>query len=119
VANAGLPDITVYLEALERRVVGQVLEKIRLENIFVLRTAVPRSIRWKNGAWSRCGESGSASRLGSRRSVARAAPHDRGTVAVGGGGRETKKVNALAHFVFPNGTLTLTRPARNGAPRCM
>lgn len=36
-----LPDITVYLEALERRVVGQVLEKIRLENNFVLRTAVP------------------------------------------------------------------------------
>src|SRR5476649_787525 len=36
-----LPDITVYLEALERRVVGQVLEKIRMENFFVLRTAVP------------------------------------------------------------------------------
>src|ERR1700709_810152 len=36
-----LPDITVYLEALERRVVGQVLEKIRVLDVFVLRTAVP------------------------------------------------------------------------------
>ncbi len=36
-----LPDLTVYLEALERRVVGQVLEKIRMKNFFVLRTAVP------------------------------------------------------------------------------
>jgi len=36
-----LPDITVYLEALQSRVVGQVLAKIRVLDIFVLRTAVP------------------------------------------------------------------------------
>jgi len=36
-----LPDITVYLEALERRILGRVLEKIRLTNPFLLRTAVP------------------------------------------------------------------------------
>jgi formamidopyrimidine-DNA glycosylase len=36
-----LPDITVYLEALERRVVGRVLERIRLADVFVLRTAIP------------------------------------------------------------------------------
>jgi formamidopyrimidine-DNA glycosylase len=36
-----LPDITVYIEALERRVVGQVLERVRLANPFLLRTAVP------------------------------------------------------------------------------
>ena len=36
-----LPDITIYLEALERRVVRRVLEKIRIEAFFVLRTAVP------------------------------------------------------------------------------
>jgi formamidopyrimidine-DNA glycosylase len=36
-----LPDITVYLEALERRVVGCVLEKVRVTDVFVLRTAVP------------------------------------------------------------------------------
>ena len=36
-----LPDITVYLEAIERRVIGRVLERIRLADIFVLRTAIP------------------------------------------------------------------------------
>lgn len=36
-----LPDITVYCEALERRVLGHVLDRIRLTDVFVLRTAVP------------------------------------------------------------------------------
>jgi formamidopyrimidine-DNA glycosylase len=36
-----LPDIAVYIEALERRVVGQPIERIRLANPFLLRTAVP------------------------------------------------------------------------------
>lgn len=36
-----LPDVVVYIEALERRIVGRVLEKIRLADMFVLRTAVP------------------------------------------------------------------------------
>ena len=36
-----LPDIAVYLEALERRVVGQPIERVRLANPFILRTAVP------------------------------------------------------------------------------
>ena len=36
-----LPDITVYLEALEARIVGQRLEKVGLKNPFLLRTADP------------------------------------------------------------------------------
>jgi formamidopyrimidine-DNA glycosylase len=36
-----LPDITVYIEALETRVLDRVLERIRIMNLFVLRTAVP------------------------------------------------------------------------------
>jgi formamidopyrimidine-DNA glycosylase len=36
-----LPDITVYVEALERRVVGQSLVRVRLVSPFVLRTALP------------------------------------------------------------------------------
>jgi formamidopyrimidine-DNA glycosylase len=36
-----LPDITVYIEALERRVVGRRLDRIQLADMFVLRTAVP------------------------------------------------------------------------------
>lgn len=36
-----LPDITVYVEALEKRVLGRVLEDLRFTNPFVLRTAMP------------------------------------------------------------------------------
>ena len=37
-----LPDITVYIEALERRVVGQPLKRLRIASPFVLRTVTPR-----------------------------------------------------------------------------
>jgi len=36
-----LPDIVVYIEALEKRVVGQTLEKVRIASPFLLRTADP------------------------------------------------------------------------------
>ncbi len=36
-----LPDIVVYLEALEQRVLGHVLERVRIEGPFLLRTALP------------------------------------------------------------------------------
>jgi formamidopyrimidine-DNA glycosylase len=36
-----LPDVVVYTEALERRVVGRTLERVRLLSPFVLRTALP------------------------------------------------------------------------------
>jgi formamidopyrimidine-DNA glycosylase len=36
-----LPDIAVYIDALERRILGQPIERIRLANPFLLRTAVP------------------------------------------------------------------------------
>ena len=36
-----LPDVVVYIEALERRVVGRTLDRVRLVSPFVLRTAVP------------------------------------------------------------------------------
>jgi|ERR1043166_7876577 formamidopyrimidine-DNA glycosylase len=36
-----LPDVVVYIESLQRRVLGQRLQRIRLLNPFVLRTAVP------------------------------------------------------------------------------
>jgi formamidopyrimidine-DNA glycosylase len=36
-----LPDIVVYVESLERRIVGGTLEQVRLNSPFVLRTAVP------------------------------------------------------------------------------
>src|SRR3954451_24743358 len=36
-----LPDVTVYVEALERRVCGKRLDRVKLMNPFILRTAVP------------------------------------------------------------------------------
>jgi formamidopyrimidine-DNA glycosylase len=104
-----LPDITVYLEALERRIVGQVLEKISLENVFVLRTAVPPidSLAGRRVVALR--------RLGKR--IAFGFEGDRwlvlhlmiaGRLQWTDGTAKPKARNALAHFVFANGTLTLT-----------
>ena len=36
-----LPDVTIYIEALEQRTMGQVLRHVKLLNPFLLRTAVP------------------------------------------------------------------------------
>jgi len=36
-----LPDIVVYIEALEKRIKGSILERVRIANPFLLRTAVP------------------------------------------------------------------------------
>jgi formamidopyrimidine-DNA glycosylase len=36
-----LPDVTVYVDALKRRITGQPVQRIRLLSPFILRTAVP------------------------------------------------------------------------------
>jgi formamidopyrimidine-DNA glycosylase len=36
-----LPDIVVYIEALEKRIKGSILERVRIANPFLLRTAMP------------------------------------------------------------------------------
>src|SRR5215475_3834483 len=36
-----LPDVTVYIEALERRIVGHTLERAQIASLFLLRTAQP------------------------------------------------------------------------------
>lgn len=104
-----LPDITVYLEALEARVLGRVLERVRLADVFVLRTAIPPidSLHGRRVTALR--------RLGKR--IAFGFEGDRWLVlhlmiagrlqwvdgATKPGGR-----NVLAAFQFENGTLTLT-----------
>src|SRR5262249_49853217 len=55
-----LPDITIYVEALAERVVGQTLERIRTVSPFLVRTAVP-PIRSAEGR-----QIGTVSRLGKR-----------------------------------------------------
>jgi len=136
-----LPDITVYLEALERRVVGQVLEKLRIVDVFVLRTALPPidSLVGKRVVGLRrlgkrivFGFEGDrwlvlhlmiAGRLQWTPAVAGVADPGPAATAPGPGSASpaTKKAtravtpmahlkvrNALAHFVFATGTLTLT-----------
>ncbi|HEY1655277.1 MAG TPA: DNA-formamidopyrimidine glycosylase family protein [Candidatus Tumulicola sp.] len=104
-----LPDVTAYIGALESRIVGQPLERVRLANAFVLRTADPplaslegrvvRELR-RIGKRIAIGLDGDlwmvihlmiAGRLHWRAAGAKL------------GGRM-----ALAAFDFPNGTLTLT-----------
>lgn len=104
-----LPDITVYLEALERRVLNRVLERIRLADMFVLRTAVPPidSLEGRRVIALR--------RLGKR--IAFGFESDRWLVVhlmIAGrlqwtelGGKLTAR-NVLATFLFENGALTLT-----------
>src|SRR5438132_7231614 len=36
-----LPDITIYIEALEKRIIGHTLERVQVTSPFLLRTATP------------------------------------------------------------------------------
>jgi formamidopyrimidine-DNA glycosylase len=133
-----LPDVTVYLEALEKRVVGEVLEKIRVLDVFVLRTALPPisslegqrverlrrlgkrlAFGFANGRWLVV-HLMIAGRLQWQEVSPVAGVVDPGAAKVARGrpGSATpatakatvlKKIpNALVHLVFPNGTLVLT-----------
>jgi formamidopyrimidine-DNA glycosylase len=104
-----LPDVTLYIEALEKRVQDQPLERVRLASPFLLRTVEP-PIAAAQGKHVR-----RLRRLGKR--IAIGLEHDLWLVlhlmingrlhwkepAAKLGGR-----HALAAFDFPNGTLTLT-----------
>lgn len=106
-----LPDITVYVEALEARIVGTTLDEVRLKTPFLLRTVEPPLAeligRRVIGVW----------RLGKRIVIAldddlfivlhlmiagRLHWQARGAKRKGGGR------SALAEFDFSSGTLTLT-----------
>jgi formamidopyrimidine-DNA glycosylase len=104
-----LPDIVVYIEALEQRVVGHVLELVRIAGPFLLRTAVPSidSVRGHKVVALR--------RIGKRIALG----FENGTWLVFHlmiAGRlhwKTKAVvpdgrRTLATFAFDSGTLTLT-----------
>src|SRR5215204_374842 len=104
-----LPDITVYLEALDQRIARRVLEKIRVVDMFVLRTAIPPidSLVGRQVVELR--------RIGKR--IVIGFENDLWLVihlmiagrlhwADAGGKRVSK--NVLAEFFFGNGTLTLT-----------
>jgi formamidopyrimidine-DNA glycosylase len=100
-----LPDVTVYIEALEQRIAGARLEKVRVLNPFLLRTALPplASVEGRKVL--------ALSRLGKR--IVIGLEEERFLVLhlmIAGRlhweGRKTR--NTLAQFEFDRGTLTLT-----------
>jgi formamidopyrimidine-DNA glycosylase len=104
-----LPDITIYLEALERRVLGQPLNQLRVASPFVLRTALPpvESVRGRKVIELR--------RLGKR--IALGFEDDfwlvlhlmiAGRLHWGVSVARLSGKHNLAAFDFPNGTLVLT-----------
>lgn len=104
-----LPDITVYLEALDRCISRRVLEKVRLADMFVLRTALP-PIDSLNGKrvieLRRIGKRIVIGFEGERWVVIHLMIAGRLHWADVGAKRGGK--NVLAEFLFENGTLTLT-----------
>ncbi len=108
-----LPDITVYLEALETRLLGGRLQKVRLLDMFVLRTFQPPidALEGRRVMALR--------RLGKRIAIG----FDGGPwlvmhLMIGGrlqwadGDTKPKAKNVLAHFVFDRGTLSITEAAK-------
>ena len=104
-----LPDITVYLDALAPRVLGCVLERIKIANVFVLRTAVPPidSLHGRRVVALR--------RIGKR--IAFGFEGDRwlvlhlmiaGRLQWADAGEKPGGRNVIASFIFEPGTLTLT-----------
>src|SRR3954467_3987685 len=104
-----LPDITVYVEALERRIVGQRIEEVRILSPFILRTVEPP-----------LGTIAGKRVVGIRRMGKRIVLELEGKLFVvlhlmiagrlrwlGEGAKIPGKI-ALATFEFPSGTLLLT-----------
>src|SRR5712691_13158167 len=104
-----LPDITVYIDHLESRLVGQVLERMRLLNPFVLRSVTP-PIAAAEGT-----QVTGVRRLGKR--IVIALQSDlflvlhlmiAGRLRWAGKGAKLPGRITLAAFDFPNGTLIFT-----------
>ena len=105
-----LPDITAYLDALAPRLLGRVLERIKIANVFVLRTAMPPidSLPARRvGALRRIIKRNVFGFEGNRRLVLHRLIAGR---VQGADAREKPaRRNAIASVVFEHGTLTLTQ----------
>ncbi|WP_394837053.1 formamidopyrimidine-DNA glycosylase [Pendulispora rubella] len=111
-----LPDVTLYIEAIAARVVGQPLRKIRLASPFVLRTVVPAPARFEGHPVTDVRRVGKRIVLGLRDGDTRlfAVIH----LMIAGRFRflpPAAKIPGkvgLAAFDFPNGTLVLTEVSK-------
>jgi formamidopyrimidine-DNA glycosylase len=104
-----LPDITVYIEALESRILNQPLERVRTNTPFLLRTIDPPLAAAENAKVAELRRVGKRIAIGLENGVwlvlhlmiaGRLHWKPRGAKLAG--------KNALAAFDFPHGTLTLT-----------
>ena len=111
------PDIVVYIEALEKRIVGQTLERVRLGSPFLLRTAGAANFRGRRQEGCSTASDGQTDlHWPGGRSVAGFALDDCRSTSLEGPSsqrrpRASKKAlakNHLAAFEFNNGTLSLT-----------
>ena len=104
-----LPDITIYIEALEQRIIGKRLEGVRLSSPFVLRTFEPALEEVEGKTVQRAPAAGQADRhRPGRGALARDAPDDRRPAALETQGAKAAGKNNLAAFDFSTGTLMLT-----------
>jgi formamidopyrimidine-DNA glycosylase len=108
-----LPDLTVYIEHLERRTRGATLADIRLASVFVLRTVAPR-IEDLRGApvrgWRRLGKQVVLALDGDRFIVIHLMISGRLQWAKAGAGIPGR--NGLAAFDFSTGTLLFTEASK-------
>ena len=104
-----LPDVAVYIEALEKRILGQRLEAVRIASPFLLRTVDP-PLESTTGKIVKC-----LRRLGKR--ICIGVEDDlwlvihlmiAGRLHWRARGAKVAKSHGLAAFDFPNGTLLLT-----------
>ena len=103
------PDITVYIEALEKRIHGRTLQRVQLASPFLLRTAVPPLSRVEGRKVVELRRLGKRICIGLEEDlwlilhlmIAGRLHWKEGTT-------KTSKTRGLAAFEFNNGTLTLT-----------
>ncbi len=103
------PDITIYVEGLGKRVLGQVLERIQILDMFVLRTAVPPVNSLEGRKVERLRRVGKRIAIGfegGRWLVMHLMIA--GRLQWADAGAKPTARNALAHLVFARGALTLT-----------
>ena len=114
-----LPDIAVYIEALETRVLGQELEGLRIANPFLLRSVEPpvKSAVGRRVARLR--------RLGKRIAIGLEGElwlvlhlMIAGRLHWAKPGAKLPGRRGLAAFDFPEGSLILTEAGPSAAPRC-
>src|SRR5215469_5448538 len=104
-----LPDITAYITALEARIVGQTLERVRLGSVFLLRTVDPPLSAVEGKTVQQLRRIGKRIAFGFEGNIWLVLHlMIAGRLHWKPAGAKVAGKNALAAFDFPNGSLLLT-----------